>query len=52
MGYVFKFGDMNIFLHRQCNGGFIDIHHVYVMCMSNKIELICILIDFISGLCS
>ena len=30
MGYVFKFGDMNIFLHRLCNGGFIDIHHVYV----------------------
>ena len=30
MGCDFMFGDINIFLHRQCNGDFIDISHVYV----------------------
>ena len=29
-GLCFYAGDINIFLHRQCNGGFIDIRHVYV----------------------
>ena len=28
MSYVFMFGDINIFLHRQWNGGFTDISHV------------------------
>ena len=28
MSYVFMFGDINIYLHRQWNGGLIDIGHL------------------------
>ena len=51
MGYVVMFVDINIFLHRQCNGGFIDISHLYTQKNRGAIANMYLnLIEFISDL--